>query len=58
VSDVDAVSYATPMHQMVMPAIPEESLMDMFLGNIPGCIGEVSALALLAGGAYLVWNTR
>lgn len=53
---VDAVSHATPMHQMVMPAIPDVSLWNMFLGTIPGCIGEVSALALLAGGAYLVWR--
>lgn len=56
VSDVDAVSHATPLHQMVMPAIPEQSLWSMFLGTIPGCVGEVSALALLVGGAYLVWR--
>ena len=30
------------------------SLLDAFLGNLPGSIGEVSALALLIGGAYLV----
>jgi len=30
--------------------------MDMFLGICPGSIGEVSALALLAGGAYLVYR--
>lgn len=53
---VDGASSATPMHHMVMPALPEESLIDMFLGNIPGCIGEISALALLAGGAYLVYR--
>ena len=51
---VDGVTGATPLHHMVMPALPEESLTDMFLGNIPGCIGEISALALLIGGAYLV----
>ena len=28
----------------------------MFLGRCPGTIGEVSALALLIGGAYLVWR--
>lgn len=28
--------------------------LEMFLGNIGGCIGETSALALLIGGAYLV----
>ena len=51
---VDGVSAATPLHHMVMPALPEESLLDMFLGNCPGSIGEISALALLLGGAYLV----
>ena len=53
---VDAVTAATPLHHMVMPALPEESLLDMFLGNCPGSIGEISALALLLGGAYLVWR--
>ena len=51
--EVDVVSAATPLHHMQIPALPEESLLDMFLGNIGGCIGEVSALALLIGGAYL-----
>ena len=51
---VDAVTAATPLHHMVMPALPEESLWDMFLGNCPGSIGELSALALIAGGIYLV----
>ena len=51
---VDGVSAATPLHHMVMPALPEESLLDMFLGRCPGSIGELSALALLAGGVYLV----
>ena len=52
----DAVTGATPLHHMVMPALPGESLLDMFLGNCPGSIGEISALALLAGGAYLVYR--
>ena len=51
---VDGVTAATPLHHMVMPALPEESILDMFLGNCPGSIGEVSALALIAGGIYLV----
>ena len=50
----DAVSAATPLHHMVMPALPEASLLDMFLGRCPGSIGELSALALLIGGIYLV----
>ena len=41
---------------MVMPALPEESILDMFLGRCPGSIGEISALALLIGGAYLIWR--
>ena len=52
----DAVTGATPLHHMVMPALPGESLLDMFLGNCPGSIGEISVLALLAGGAYLVYR--
>ena len=51
---IDGVTAATPLHHMVMPALPEESLLDMFLGRCPGSIGELSALALLAGGVYLV----
>ena len=53
---VDGVTAATPLHHMVMPALPEESVLDMFLGNCPGSIGEISALALLVGGAYLLWR--
>ena len=53
---VDGVSAATPLHHMVMPALPEESVLDMILGNCPGSIGEISALALLIGGAYLVYR--
>ena len=37
-----------------MPSLPTESLLDMFLGRCPGSIGELSALALLIGGVYLV----
>ena len=51
---IDGVTSATPLHHMVMPALPEESILDMFLGKCPGSIGEISALALLLGGAYLV----
>ena len=53
---VDGVTAATPLHHMVMPALPEESILEMFLGICPGSVGEISALALLAGGAYLVYR--
>jgi len=51
----DAVSSATPLAIMkgsVEGTLP--GMFDMFIGNIGGCIGEVSALALLLGGVYLV----
>ncbi len=51
---LDGVASATPLHHMIMPALPEETLLDMFLGNCPGSIGEISAVALLLGGVYLV----
>ena len=53
---LDGVTAATPLHHMVMPALPEESILDMFLGICPGSIGEISALALLLGGGYLVYR--
>lgn len=51
---VDAVAAATPLHHMQMPALPEEGIVQMFLGNIAGTIGEVCTLALIAGGIYLI----
>ena len=53
---LDGITAATPLHHMVMPALPEESILDMFLGNCPGSIGEISSLALLLGGAYLIFR--
>lgn len=55
----DAVSTATPMadlHNGLLPWMGTSGarLHDMFYGNIGGCIGEVSALALLFGGVYLI----
>ncbi len=51
---VDAVSSATPLSVMKGMALPAESPMDCFLGLRAGCIGEISAAALLLGGAYLL----
>ena len=55
-STADAVTAATPMSAMHQGALPEESILDMFLGNIGGCIGETSALLLLIGFAYLLYR--
>ncbi len=32
------------------------AIWDMAVGNIPGCIGEVSAIAIAIGAAYLLWR--
>lgn len=32
------------------------SVTDLFIGNVGGCIGETSAIALLIGGAILIWK--
>ena len=53
---VDGVASATPLHHMVIPALPEESISQMFFGNIGGTIGEVCTAALLIGGIYLIWK--
>lgn len=50
----DAVSSATPLASMKTGVLPSASISDMFLGFIPGCIGEVSALMILIGFAYLL----
>lgn len=51
---VDIVTAATPLAAMHGGAMPNESIKDLFLGNVGGCLGETSALLLLIGGAYLL----
>lgn len=54
VKDADAIASATPLSMMRQGQAGEVALMDLFLGNIGGCLGEVSALLLLVGGLYLL----
>lgn len=49
--DIDAMTSATPL---VAGAEELPTLLEMFLGNRPGCVGETCALALLIGGVYLM----
>jgi electron transport complex protein RnfD len=52
---LDGVTGPTPLSFLKTGALPEgTTMMDMFLGHIGGCLGEVSAIALLIGGAYLL----
>lgn len=46
---VSAIASATPLSGGNQPA-----LLDMFIGNMGGCIGEVSTLAIIIGGVYLI----
>ena len=51
----DTTAMASPLANIAagnVDALP--SYWDMFIGNIPGCLGETSALALLIGGIYLI----
>lgn len=50
----DAVSSATPLALIKAGEGPLPGYMDLFLGRIGGCIGEVSSLALLIGAVYLL----
>ena len=53
---VDIVSSATPLSADFMHGglLPDATILDAFVGNVGGCIGEISALALLLGGVYLI----
>ncbi len=51
---LDAVTAPTPMASMHQGQLPQESIWNLFLGNVGGCIGETSALLLLIGFAYLL----
>ena len=59
-SVADVVTTATPLAVMKtgdFAALTGTYGVDkMFIGQIPGSLGEVSALALLIGGAYLIWR--
>jgi electron transport complex protein RnfD len=62
--NLDAVTGATPLGLVKeaggggLSAVSAElpSYSALFLGNIGGCIGEASALAVILGGLYLVWR--
>ncbi len=51
---VDAVSGATPLSAFAENGTYIASYADLFFGNIGGCMGEVSAFALLIGFVYLL----
>ena len=51
----DAYSGATPLGEMIAGAqLPSASIMDMFVGFMPGCVGETSVIAILLGAIILL----
>lgn len=51
---LDAVSAATPLAQAKQGEYV--ALLDMFLGNTSGSLGETSTLCIILGGVYLLWT--
>lgn len=55
---IDALSSATPLAAVKQGFVAADGVgfQEMLLGNIPGSMGEVAALALLCGFVYLLWR--
>ena len=61
---IDAVSKATPLAAFKQSVLSGEfqpldfqyALKDLFIGNVGGCIGETSALALIIGAIFLMYK--
>jgi len=53
---VDGIASATPLALLKSGSDALPSLMNVFVGNIGGCIGDTSVLALLIGAAYLLYR--
>ena len=52
----DATTGATALEQLATTGQMQWSVMDAFLGFIPGSFGETSTLAILLGGLFLLWT--
>ena len=59
-SNVDVITAATPMAYLKSGNVEglkaSYDVADVFLGSIGGSMGEVSAVALILGGVYLIWR--
>ena len=53
-SNADAVTEATAMSYLHNGQLPAQKLLNLFMGNVSGSLGETSALLLLVGAAYLI----
>ncbi|MDN5331830.1 MAG: H+/Na+-translocating ferredoxin:NAD+ oxidoreductase subunit [Tepidanaerobacteraceae bacterium] len=55
INPVDGTTGATPLALMKMQGVPTDYY-KLFIGNVGGCLGETSALAVLVGGLYLIYK--
>lgn len=53
---VDTLTSATPLALAYSSSPSPYTIADLFIGNIPGMLGEVNKLLLLIGGIYLIWR--
>lgn len=53
IKNLDGITSATPLALMKNEGIATDYL-SLFMGNVPGCIGETSAVAILIGLIYLI----
>ena len=53
---INGVSSATPLAAMKAGNAVKTSIFELASGNMAGCIGETSAILLIIGGIYLIWE--
>ena len=55
---VDGITGATPLADASMSGLQAAgySFMDMFIGTVPGSVGETSVIAILLGAVILLWT--
>ena len=53
---VDGFSGATPLGEAASNIVPSHSILESFIGMIPGSIGETSTIAILIGAAILIYT--
>ncbi|WP_242085639.1 NADH:ubiquinone reductase (Na(+)-transporting) subunit B [Aestuariivivens sediminis] len=55
-ANLDAISGETILGSLAQGQQPDYSISEMFLGFIPGSVGETSALLILLGGLFLIFT--
>lgn len=53
---VDVMTTATPLAELKLGQMPSINNLDLLLGQVAGCLGETSAMAIIFGGLYLIYK--